>query len=90
MRKALFSLLCLLFFAQLHAQKASDYYYEIPEYPEVYTANTTSARMVDGLGFRYYWATEGLRAEDLQHKASESGRTSFETITHIYGLSKFI
>lgn len=65
-------------------------YYEIPEYPESYTAGTVSARMIDGLGFRYYWATEGLTEIDLAHKASKSGRTSAETIDHIYGLSKFI
>ena len=65
-------------------------FYEIPEYPESYTAGTVSARMVDGLGFRYYWATEGLTEKDLAHKVSESGRTSSETIDHIYGLSKFI
>jgi hypothetical protein len=65
-------------------------FYEIPEHPEVYTAGTVAARMVDGLGHRYYWATEGLRILDLGHKASESGRTSEETIEHIYGLSKFI
>lgn len=65
-------------------------YYEIPEYPESYTASTVAARMVDGLGHRYYWATESLREQDLEHKASESGRTSEETIEHIYGLSKFI
>jgi len=65
-------------------------YYEIPEYPESYTAGTVSARMVDGLGFRYYWATEGLTEKDLGYRASESGRTSAETIDHLYGLSKFI
>ena len=65
-------------------------YYEIPEAPESYTAGTVSARMVDGLGFRYYWATEGLTEKDLAQKASETGRTSKETIEHIYGLSKFI
>lgn len=65
-------------------------YYEIPDYPETYTSGTVAARMVDGLGFRYYWATEGLTEKDLAQKASESGRTSNETITHIYGLSKFI
>jgi hypothetical protein len=65
-------------------------YYQIPEYPESYTAGTVAARMVDGLGFRYYWATEGLRDEDLSYKISESSRTSAETIEHIYGLSKFI
>lgn len=65
-------------------------YYEIPEYPEKYTANTVAARMVDGLGFRYYWATERLRLEDLIYKPSKKGRTTAETIEHIYGLSKFI
>lgn len=65
-------------------------FYEIPEHPEAFTAGTVAARMVEGLGHRYYWATEGLRDEDLAHKASESGRTSEETIDHIYGLSKFI
>jgi len=65
-------------------------YYEIPEYSEEYTAGTVAARMVDGLGFRYYWATEGLRDEDLNFKPSDEARTTRETIDHIYGLSKVI
>ncbi len=65
-------------------------YYEIPEYSETYTAGTVVARMLDGLGFRYYWATEGLREEDLAYKPSEDGRTTAETIDHIYGLTKVI
>tara|TARA_R110002049_G_scaffold309284_1_gene520082 strand:+ start:1377 stop:1937 length:561 start_codon:yes stop_codon:yes gene_type:complete len=65
-------------------------YYEIPEYPEIYTAGTVAARMIDGLGFRYYWATEGLRHEDLIYKPSKTGRATSETIEHIYGLSKTI
>lgn len=62
-------------------------YYQIPEYPESFTATTVTARMVDGLGFRYYWATEGLRPEDLEYKPSETGRTCLETLDHIYGLT---
>lgn len=65
-------------------------YYEIPEAAESYTAGTTVSRMIDGLGFRYYWATEGLRPEDLAYKPSDSGRTSGETIDHLFGLSNFI
>jgi len=65
-------------------------YYQIPDYPETYTAGTVAARMIDGLGYRYYWATEGLRQEDLNYKASESGRTSAETIDHLLGLTNFI
>lgn len=65
-------------------------YYEIPESAENYTAGTVASRMIDGLGFRFYWATEGLRLEDLEYKASDSGRTSGETIDHLLGLSYFI
>ncbi len=73
----------------LHAQDELPYY-QIPDYPESYTAGAVAARMIDGLGFRYYWATEGLRPEDLDYKPSEKGRMAKETIDHIYGLSKVI
>ncbi len=56
----------------------------------IYTETSVAARMIDGLGFRYYWATESLRDEDLSFKPSETGRATIETIAHIYGLSKFI
>ncbi|TNJ42882.1 hypothetical protein KFZ70_16385 [Tamlana fucoidanivorans] len=65
-------------------------YHEIPDYPETYTSRTVAARMIDGLGFRYYWATEGLTSKDLSYKSSESSRTSEEVLNHIYELSKFI
>ena len=65
-------------------------YYEIPDYPESYTAENVVARMIDGLGYRYYWATEGLREVDLAYKPSEDSRTTGETIDHIYGLSRVI
>lgn len=63
---------------------------EIPPAPEAYTAETVAARMVDGLGFRYYWATEGLRPEDLDYRTCESARTSLETLDHIHGLSTVV
>ena len=65
-------------------------YYEIPEYPASYTAGTVAARMVDGLGFWYFWATEGLRTSDLDYKTGEGARTSMETVQHIYGLVNVI
>lgn len=65
-------------------------YYEIPAYPAEYTAETVAARMIDGLGFRYYWATEGLRPEDLAFKPNDDARTTEETIDHILGLSNII
>lgn len=71
-------------------QEAALPYYEIPANPETFTAETVAARMIDGLGFRYYWATEGLRPEDLAFQPSEEARTSGETIDHILGLTNVI
>ena len=62
-------------------------YAEIPEAPQTYTSGAVVSRMIDGLGFRYYWATEGLRPEDLNYKPSSDARTTGETMDHILGLS---
>lgn len=75
----------------LNAQQDKPLPYEsIPEYPENYTAGSVVSRMIDGLGFRYYWATEGLTGADLQYKPSESNRTIGETIDHIHNLARVI
>lgn len=66
---------------------STDYYYTIPAYPETFSAENVAARLVDGLGFRFYWASEGLRQSDLDYRPNEDGRTTGETIDHIYGLS---
>ena len=65
-------------------------YHEIPAYPEKYTACTVAGRVLDGLGYRYYWATAGLREEDLAFKPSPDARSTAETLDHIYNLSKTI
>ena len=65
-------------------------YYEIPAYPETYSPGNVIARVVDGLGYRYYWATEGLRESDLNYKPSEESRTTAETLDHILGLTKVL
>ena len=65
----------------MNGQNSSDLPYRtIPDYPEEFTANTVATRLIDGLGFRYYWGTEGLRDEDLSFKPSEDARTSIETL----------
>lgn len=67
--------------------KANLPYYQIPEPSPEFTAGTSASRMVDGLGFRYYWATEGLSELDLSFKPNAEARTAEETIDHIYHLS---
>jgi hypothetical protein len=65
-------------------------YAELPVYAETYSAGKLAARTIDGLGFRFYWATEGLRDEDLAYKPGQDARTSLETIQHIYEMSFII
>lgn len=65
-------------------------YYEIPEYSKEFTAGTMAARMVDALGFRFYWASYDLKEKDLNYKLNKDGRSTAETINHIYDLSKII
>ena len=94
----LFAILPLLaLWAPFYAQTTVDTmekeilpYREIPAYPDTFSAENVAARMIDGLGFRFYWATEGLRPEDLAYKPSPDARSCGETIDHILGLSRTI
>ncbi|WP_298948883.1 hypothetical protein [uncultured Polaribacter sp.] len=65
-------------------------YYEIPKMDEKYTAQNIVVRMIDGLGFRYYWATNGLRPEDLAYQPKGEGRNCQATINHLYDLSNMM
>lgn len=87
--KRIIIFMTLLFSISMQAQD-KPYYYQIPDTPTVYTPATVAARLVDGLGFRYYWATEGLTEKDLSFRPSKEARTSFETMEHIYGLTNVL
>ena len=65
-------------------------YHQIPDAPEDFDNVNVVARMIDGLGYRYYWATKDLRDEDLNYRPSEDSRTAGETLEHLYGLSMVI
>jgi hypothetical protein len=88
--KLAFIIILPLFMNTTNSQSNQLPYYEIPDYPAVYNAGTVVARMIDGLGFRYYWATEGLRAEDLAFKPSDDARSTGDTIDHILGLTNVV
>ncbi|WP_462250060.1 hypothetical protein [Ekhidna sp.] len=91
MKKLLYFCLYIISFDYAFSQgNPDDYYYEIPEVPEFYNEGTVAARIVDGLGFRYYWASEGLREEDLKFRPAEGSRSIEETIDHIFALSKIL
>jgi len=85
-------LFCIIMFLSLStmSQRDSLIYGVFPPPPDHYSAGAVVSRMLDGLGFRYYWATEGLRPIDLAFKPSPQARTSQETLEHIYELSTMI
>ena len=92
--KLILSVLILAPMANLEAQNNSKTenmsYYHIPDHPEDFSSGNIISRMIDGLGYRFYWASEGLRDEDLLYKPSEEARTSRQTLEHILGLSNTI
>jgi hypothetical protein len=88
MKKILFFLLLSSFTLAFCQEKA--YYYEIPETPEKYTPENMAARMIDGLGFRYFWATADLKESDLDFKPSADARNTRYTLEHIYDLCNIV
>lgn len=83
------SLFLLLAIVTVNSQSKLPYY-EVPHAAVEYTAGAVVSRMVDGLGFRYYWATEGLVKKDLVFKPNKESRTTLETVDHILNLSQVI
>ncbi len=59
----------------------------IPESSKNYESGNIVVRMIEGLGYRYYWATEGLQTDDLDYKPSDSGQSTKETLKHIHRLA---
>ena len=67
-----------------------NFFRQIPSYPSSMDANLMIVRMIDGLGYRYYWATEGLTDENLNFRVSDESRSLGETLEHIYSLANMI
>ncbi|MEO1652139.1 MAG: hypothetical protein AAFU64_01230 [Bacteroidota bacterium] len=86
----IFSLLTFVALMSLQAQENALPFREIPPKPEQYKAGTMMARLVEGLGYRYYWATEGLNQADLDYRPTAEARSVWETLEHLYGLSETI
>ena len=63
---------------------------EIPTPTSTLKAGDIISRMIQGLGYRFYWASKDLRTEDLSYRPSKDAVSSLETLQHIYGLSLMI
>ena len=65
-------------------------FYEITEIPNEINSTNLMVRMIEGLGFRYHWATENITEKDLKYRPSKDAMSNYETIEHIYDLSNTI
>ena len=65
-------------------------YYHIPDPPDTVSGASVLARAVDGLGFRFRWATEGLRESDYTFRPDEQCMSIREQTEHIWGLVNWI
>lgn len=65
-------------------------YDELPPAPRSVDAAGVLARLVDGLGFRYRWATEGLRGEELAFRPCEGAFTLGEVLAHMNLLVRWV
>lgn len=73
-------------------QNMSDslFYSQIPEAPNSYSGANILARTVDGLGYRFYWATEGLDDKALDFDPGNDNRSPREMMDHFVILSEMV
>ncbi len=67
-----------------------DYYHRIPAYPDRVSGASVIVRMLDGLGFRFYWATERLRPEDIGFRPAPDVMSIGELTLHVWDLVAWI
>lgn len=96
MKKLLYLFLLISFSTILKAQDlrmdslSALPYVSIEHTPDDFSGQSVLMRMIDGLGYRYYWGTEGLRPEELAYDPGNDGATCEALIKHVYGLSEVI
>ncbi|MBT7615875.1 MAG: hypothetical protein HN590_01175 [Calditrichaeota bacterium] len=58
----------------------------IEGYPDRIDSTAIIVRLLDGLGYRFYWASEGLSLEDCSYKITPEAKSTGQIIEHIWGL----
>ena len=87
--RALFFIFLGLYHLTIMSQ-TSEYFKDISEYPTEINNGNIISRMINGLGYRYYWATEKLKKNDLIYRPTKDAYSTKETMVHIFTLSKTV
>jgi len=67
-----------------------DLFYEIPEYPDEVSGTSVLVRLLDGLGFRFRWSTEGLGEEDYKFRPAHDCMNVEELVRHVWRLVHWV
>jgi len=62
----------------------------LPPGPETVTGGSVLVRLVEGIGFRFTWATEGLRESDLSFRTTPETMCIAELAGHVLGLVSWV
>ncbi|MCP3916059.1 MAG: DinB family protein [bacterium] len=62
----------------------------IPAPPDEVRGATVLARLVDGLAFRYRWATEGLTESELAFRPADGAMSTSELLDHVHKLARWV
>lgn len=65
-------------------------YESIPEAPGAVSSGAVISRMLDGIGFRYRWATEGLEEPDMAFRPVDGSMSIGEALRHIHALLHWV
>jgi hypothetical protein len=65
-------------------------FHHIDGYPAEVTGPSVLARLLDGLGFRFHWATQGLTDQDYAFSPGQSSQSISQLVGHIWGLINWV
>jgi hypothetical protein len=65
-------------------------YERLPDPPDALTGRAVMVRLVDGLGFRYRWATDGLAGIDPAFRPGEGSMSLTELLAHVLELAEWV
>jgi hypothetical protein len=70
--------------------KTSFDFRSLPPGPENVTGSAVLVRMIEGIGFRFTWATEGLRESDLSYRPTPETMCIIEQAGHVLELVSWV
>jgi hypothetical protein len=65
-------------------------FYQVAGYPAQVTGTSVLTRLLDSLGFRFHWATQGLAEGDYAFSPGQACQSIGQLIGHIWGLTNWV